>query len=130
MRIFLIVDDSPVIRRVAARILSDLGFSVIEAENGKMALDIVRREIPDVMLVDWDLGDMSGLQFLEEYNKLPGAHLAKVLFETSEVMISEMTKAKRLGVVGFLMKPFNRELIISRLSELRLIGDNQSPEAA
>ncbi len=128
MKIFLIVDDSPVIRRVANRILTDLGFSVVEAEDGASALEIARREIPDVMLVDWDLGAMTGLEFLEEYNKLPGAHLAKVLYGTSEIMISDMTKAKRLGAVGFLMKPFNRQILVHKLLETGVI--DKAPEAA
>lgn len=128
MRIFLIVDDSPVIRRVASRILTDLGFSVVEAEDGPSALEKARREIPDVMLVDWHLGSMTGLEFLEEFNKLPGSHLAKVLYGTSEIMISDMTRAKRLGACGFLMKPFNREILIHKLLETGLIEKN--PEAA
>lgn len=128
MKIFLIVDDSPVIRRVANRILTDMGFSVVEAEDGPSALEVARREIPDVMLVDWDLGNMTGLEFLEEFNKLPGAHLAKVLYGTSEIMISDMTRAKRLGAMGFMMKPFNREILIHKLVETGLI--ERSPEAA
>lgn len=128
MKIFMIVDDSPVIRRVANRILTDMGFSVVEAEDGAAALEIARREIPDAMLVDWDLGTMTGLEFMEEFNKIPGSHLAKTLYGTSEIMISDMTKAKRLGAIGFLMKPFNRKILIHKLVESGLI--DREPEAA
>lgn len=128
MKIFMIVDDSPVIRRVANRILTDMGFSVVEAEDGAMALEIARREVPDAMLVDWDLGNMTGLEFMEEYNKIPGSHLARILYCTSEIMISDMTKAKRLGAVGFLMKPFNRHILVQKLIETGLI--DKEPEAA
>lgn len=121
MRIFLIVDDSPVIRRVGARILSDMGFSVVEAEDGMTALERARRQLPDVMLVDWDLVTMSGLEFLEEFAKIPGAHETKIIYCTSEIMISDMTKAKRLGANAFMMKPFDRDVLYHKLVETGLI---------
>lgn len=121
MRIFLIVDDSPVIRRVANRILSDIGFSVVEAEEPAIGIELSRRQLPDVMLVDWDLGTMSGLEYLEEFAKIPGSHETKVLYCTSELMISDMTKAKRLGADSFLMKPFDRDILIYKLKETGLL---------
>ena len=125
MKIFLVVDDSPVIRKVADRILTDLGYAVVEAEDGYSALDIVRRELPDAMLVDWDLGNMTGLEFLEEFNQINGSHLTTKIYCTSEIAISNMTKAKRLGASGFLMKPFNREIVVHKLQELGLLdGEN------
>ncbi len=113
----MIVDDSPVIRRVGSRIISDLGFSVVEAANGFEAIEKARREMPDVIMVDWSLLDMTGLEFIENLNKNPAAQHTKVLYCTSEIMIPEMTKAKRSGAAGFLMKPFNREIVIHKLVE-------------
>jgi two-component system chemotaxis response regulator CheY len=127
MKLFLVVDDSPVIRKVADRILGDLGFSVVEAGDGFQGLESVRNQVPEVVLVDWDLGGMSGLEFLEEFNRVPGTNECKVFFCTSEIIIPEMTKAKRLGVDGFLMKPFNREIMIHKLLEAGLI---EPPEQA
>lgn len=128
MRIFLVVDDSPVVRRVANRILNDIGFSVIEAEDGFEALEKSRRELPDAILVDWDLGSMGGLEFLDEYSQIPGANESKILYCTSEIVVPEMTKAKRMGADGFLMKPFNREIVVHKLAELGLIEG--APKAA
>lgn len=128
MRIFMIVDDSPVIRRVGSRVISDLGFSVIEAADGFEGLEKCRREMPDIILVDWDLTGMTGLEFIEELNKNPASQHTKVLYCTSEVMIPEMTKAKRAGADGFLMKPFNREIVVHKLIEAGVL--NEAPQAA
>ncbi|MEO0369614.1 MAG: response regulator [Pseudomonadota bacterium] len=117
----MIVDDSPVIRSVGGRIIGDLGFSVVEAADGFEALEKCRREMPDVILVDWDLTSMSGLELIEELNKNLASQHTKILYCTTEIMIPEMTKAKRAGVNGFLMKPFNREIVIHKLVEAGII---------
>ena len=118
MKTFMLVDDSPVIRKVANRILSDLGFVVIEANDGADALDKCRYNLPDGVLVDWDLPNITGVEFIEELRKLPDSQRVKVMYCTSEILVSEMTKAKRAGADGFLMKPFNREILIHKLTEV------------
>lgn len=127
MRIFLIVDDSPVVRKVGNRILSDLGFSVVEAKDGVTALEYARRELPEVIMVDWKLGSMTGLEFLEEFAKIPLAHETKILYCTSEISIPDMTKAKRLGADGFVLKPFDREVLQYKMIESGLV---EMPEEA
>ncbi|MEM7068230.1 MAG: response regulator [Pseudomonadota bacterium] len=117
MKIFLLVDDSPVIRKVAGRILSDLGFVVVEAQDGLDALEACRHNMPDAMLVDWELPTMSGIEFIEEFQKLEDSQDTRILYCTSEIVISEMTKAKRAGCHAFMMKPFNREILTHKIAE-------------
>src|SRR6476469_6999356 len=64
MRSCLIVDDSKVIRKVARHILETLDFTVDEAEDGRQALDRVEASLPDVILLDWNMPVMSGMEFL------------------------------------------------------------------
>ncbi len=118
MKIVLLADDSPVIRKVAGRILSDFGFVVVEAEDGFDALEKVRFNMPDLIIVDWDMPAMTGIEFLEEFSKVEGSQDTKILYCTSEIMVPEMTKAKRTGCHGFLMKPFNREILQHKLAEI------------
>lgn len=120
MKIFLVIDDAPVIRKVARRILTDLGYVVVEAADGLEALEKCRNGLPDAMIVDWDMPGMSGVEFIEEFNRIEGAKQTRILYATSEVMVSEMTRAKRAGAHGFLLKPFNREIIIHKLREINL----------
>ena len=66
MKQCLIVDDSSVIRKVARRIMEEANFAISEAENGQEALDVCRANLPDVVLLDWNMPVMDGLEFLAE----------------------------------------------------------------
>ena len=121
MKIFMIVDDSPVIRKVSRRIIEDLGLVVVEAEGGEEAVAMARENMPDGIMVDWELAGVSGIDVISQLAALPGAESARILFCTSEVMVPEMTKAKRAGASGFLMKPFNRHILKEKLAEAGLL---------
>lgn len=120
MKVFLIVDDSPVIRKVANRILSDSGFVCVEAADCAEALNKCSIDMPDAILLDWDTPNMTGLEFLEEFSRLPGANNVNVIYCTSELIVSEMTKAKRAGANAFMMKPFNRAILHTKVREVGL----------
>jgi two-component system, chemotaxis family, chemotaxis protein CheY len=64
MRTCLVVDDSSVIRKVARRILEGLDFQIIEAEDGEKALEHCKRQLPDAVLLDWNMPVMDGYEFL------------------------------------------------------------------
>ena len=66
MKSCLIVDDSKVIRMVAKKILLELSFETQEAEDGKIALDICMKKLPDAILLDWNMPNMNGIDFLRE----------------------------------------------------------------
>ena len=59
MKTCLVVDDSKVVRMVARKILEELGFEVSEAEDGQVALDMSKKAMPDVVLLDWNMPVMS-----------------------------------------------------------------------
>src|SRR5204862_6739009 len=65
MKSCLIVDDSTIVRKVARRILEDIDYIVDEAEDGQEAFDKCRQEMPDAILLDWQLPVMGGLEFLK-----------------------------------------------------------------
>ena len=129
MKIFLIVDDAPVIRKVANRILSNLGFVVVEAVDGFDGLEKSRFNMPDAVLVDWEMPNMSGVEFVEEFRKISGAEKSKIIYCTSEILVPEMTRAKRAGANGFMMKPFNREILLHKLGEVGVEYQQQSAAA-
>jgi len=72
MKTCLVVDDSSVIRKVARRILEGLAFQISEAEDGQQALEHCQRELPDAVLLDWNMPVMDGYQFLKALRRLPG----------------------------------------------------------
>lgn len=130
MKIFLIVDDSPVIRKVANRILTDMGFVVVEAADGFEALEKCKYNMPDAVLIDWDTPGMSGIEFLEQFAIIEGAQAARIIYCTSEIMVSDMTKAKRAGANAFMMKPFNRKILSTKLEEAGIKNTNMATAAA
>lgn len=114
MKSCLVVDDSKVIRKVARHILESMKFDVAEAADGKEALDQVRDLTPDVILLDWNMPIMSGMDFLLAYRSTAGS-TAKVIFCTTENGIGHIRAAIDAGADEYVMKPFDRETLESKL---------------
>ncbi len=72
MKTCLIVDDSSVIRKVARRIIEDIGYEVDEAEDGREAFEKCTQNMPDTILVDWNMPVMTGLEFVKELRSYIG----------------------------------------------------------
>lgn len=123
MKVFMIADDSPVIRKVGRRIVEDLGFVVVEASNGEEALAKAIDNMPDAIMVDWDMPSMPGVELVSNLARLPGSERMKIIYCTSSLMVPEMTKAKRAGASGFMMKPFNRKLLTDMFVELGMMDE-------
>ena len=121
MKQVLIVDDSRVIRKVAQRILAGLGFHTREAENGLEALNACKAMMPDAILLDWNMPIMDGLTFLHALRKLDGGLAPKVVFCTTENEIAQITRAIQAGADEYIMKPFDKQIIASKLEEVGLI---------
>lgn len=115
---FLVADDSSVIRKVVRRICEDLGFTVSEAEDGKEALSLCRRAMPDVVLVDWNMPEMDGYEFVRELRQLDGGQHPKVIFCTTENDVAQVARAMRAGADDHLLKPFDKDIIQAKLQEV------------
>jgi two-component system chemotaxis response regulator CheY len=79
MRTCLVVDDSAVIRKIARRILEEMNFRIVEAEDGEKALEVCKRGLPDAILLDWNMPIMDGYEFLGNlhHRKRCRAHRAR-----------------------------------------------------
>jgi two-component system chemotaxis response regulator CheY len=115
MRSCLIVDDSKVIRKVARHILETLDFSVDEAEDGRQALDRCEASLPDVILLDWNMPVMSGMEFLRALRQADILVQPKVVFCTTENDIAHIRAAIDAGADEYVMKPFDRDTLQSKL---------------
>ena len=121
MKSCLIVDDSKVIRMVAKKILQELSFETQEAEDGKIALDICMKKLPDAILLDWNMPNMNGIDFLRELRKLPGGDAPIVVFCTTENDIEHIQEAISAGANEYIMKPFDSEIMQAKFSQVGLI---------
>ena len=115
MKTCLVVDDSKVICKVARHILETLEFSVAEAGDGAEALAHCQRNVPDVILLDWNMPVMSGMDFLRELTLRQIAPKPKVVFCTTENGVNHIRAAIEAGADEYIMKPFDRETLEGKL---------------
>jgi two-component system, chemotaxis family, chemotaxis protein CheY len=121
MKTCLIVDDSGIIRKVARRILESLEFQIREAENGEQALETCLRELPDAILLDWNMPKMDGYDFLRALRRLPGGERPKVVFCTTENDVAHIARALQAGADEYIMKPFDKDIVEEKFQEIGLI---------
>ncbi len=93
MKTCLVVDDSSVIRKVARRILEGLDFKITEAEDGQQAIEQCRGGMPDAVLLDWNMPEMDGYDFLKALRRMPGGDAPKVVFCTTENDVAHIARA-------------------------------------
>jgi two-component system chemotaxis response regulator CheY len=115
VKTFLVVDDSRVIRKVARRILEDLGFETAEAADGVEAMAWCRTAMPEAILLDWNMPVMDGLEFLKQLRREPAGHQPVVVFCTVENDLEHITQALEAGADEYIMKPFDGDIIAAKL---------------
>jgi two-component system phosphate regulon response regulator PhoB len=103
----LVVEDEPHIRRVLEYNLNLDGFKVELAEDGAAGLKLAHEAHPDVILLDWLMPLMSGLQVLEELKKDVSTEHIPVFMLTAKGMLSDVTQALEIGADDYITKPFN-----------------------
>ncbi len=122
MKSCLIVDDSKVIRMVARRILEELEFEIVEAENGAAALEACREHMPDAILLDWNMPVMDGLEFLKTLREdSESGRRVVVVFCTTENDLSHIKMAIEAGANEYIMKPFDRDIIETKFTQVGLL---------
>ena len=121
MKSCLIVDDSKVIRKVARHILETLEFEVEEAGDGQEALSRCESKMPDVVLLDWNMPVMSGMEFLRLLRQRGHADQPKVVFCTTENDIDHISRALHAGANEYIMKPFDKDIVTAKFQEVGLI---------
>lgn len=121
MKKCLVVDDSKVIRKVARRILEELNFEVAEAVDGKDALEQSIANTPDAVLLDWNMPIMDGLEYLRALRATEGLAQPLVVFCTTENDMSHIRRAIEAGANEYIMKPFDREIIEAKFSQVGLL---------
>jgi len=114
----LIVDDSRVIRRVSRGIVEALGFEAAEAENGEEALARCAKAMPDLILLDWNMPVMTGIQFCAALRAQPGGRKPKVVFCTTENEPTFIGKAIAAGADGYVVKPFDESTMRDKLQRI------------
>jgi two-component system chemotaxis response regulator CheY len=120
----LVIDDSRTVRIIIGKILRELGMDVLEAANGLEALEQMKRN-PDVelLLVDWNMPEMNGFDFLRAVRAQPAYDGVRILMVTSEAQSEQVVRALRAGANEYLMKPFNKDVLVAKLNLLDMLQE-------
>jgi two-component system chemotaxis response regulator CheY len=115
----LVIDDSRAVRMIIGSILQELSMEVSEAANGLEALDQLQRT-PDIdlVLVDWNMPEMNGFDFLRAVRSQRAYDAVRILMVTSEAEGGQVTRALQAGANEYLMKPFNKDVLVAKLNLL------------
>lgn len=117
----LVVDDSKVVRTLERRIMESLGFTVSEAEDGQKAADYCTLVKPDLILLDWHMPVMEGIEFLKILRAMEGGNTPKVVFCTTESEMTHIMNALAAGADEYVMKPFDAEIIRGKLEQIGIL---------
>jgi two-component system chemotaxis response regulator CheY len=118
MKSCMVVDDSRVVRKVARRILETFGFECEEAEDGEKAFAACSAAMPDLILLDWNMPVMSGLEFLEKVRRLKNGNHPNIILCTTENDTRHIQRAMKAGANEYIMKPFDSDIMRTKLSQI------------
>lgn len=115
----LVVDDSALIRSFMRQMLDEMGHQVIEAGNGKEALESFHRH-PDVglILLDWNMPEMDGMQLLDALGAKKLKKRPRIIIVSTECEMEKIVQAMERGADEYIMKPFTKEILEEKLSLL------------
>jgi CheY-like chemotaxis protein len=103
----VLAEDDPDIQLVARLSLKRAGFTVTVVSNGQEALDAVRRQPPDVVLLDWMMPEIDGLETCRRLKANPETAAIPVVFLTAKSQVAEIQRGLSLGASGYVTKPFD-----------------------
>ncbi len=108
----LLVDDSATMRKIVKRKIKEVGFAVdefFEAGDGQQALEVVFNNTVDLVLLDWNMPIMNGLEFVQSLRSVDLPKKIPVIMITTEGSPEKITEATSSGVDGFILKPITTE---------------------
>ena len=113
----LVVDDSATMRRIVLRTLKDMGYTdFVEAENGQLALEAVERGGIGLVITDWNMPVMSGLEFVTELRAMNAT--LPILMVTTNASNQDVFQAIKAGVTNYVIKPFTAETLKEKVLEV------------
>jgi two-component system chemotaxis response regulator CheY len=117
----LVIDDSGAMRAILGRILREIGFEVAEAAHGREGLARLRElGVPDLVLVDWKMPEMDGLEFVQAVRADRSLAQVRLLMVSTETEASQVARALAAGADEYVMKPFTKDSIVGKLELLGL----------
>ena len=119
----IVIDDSRAMRMLLRRLIGQVGFEAVEAEDGRAALDLLAgmAEVPQLALVDWNMPNMDGLEFVAQARDDARLREMTLVMVTTESEQSQIVRALAAGAHEYVIKPFTSEAMVEKLALLGLV---------
>jgi two-component system chemotaxis response regulator CheY len=115
----LVVDDFATLRKIVRNILKQIGFEdIAEAEDGNVALHLIKNEKVGLVVTDWNMPNMSGLELLRQIRQNPQTSNLPVLMVTAEGLKENVLEAVKAGVSNYVVKPFTAEVLQEKIETI------------
>jgi two-component system chemotaxis response regulator CheY len=115
----LVADDFATMRKIVRNILKQIGFDdIVEAEDGQVALQVLKNENIGLVVTDWNMPNMTGLELLEKIRTDPKTAKLPVLMVTAEGLKDNVVAAVKAGVNNYVVKPFTAEVLQEKLEQI------------
>jgi len=117
-QVCLIVDDSRVIRKVSSKIAKSLGYVPVEAQDGEEALARCNKAMPALVLTDWNMPEMDGIEFVRKLRSIPTPSRPVIVFCTSKGEAADIHAGIEAGADDYIVKPFDEDALKAKLEKL------------
>jgi two-component system chemotaxis response regulator CheY len=115
----LIVDDAKVARQLQKRMLAEMGLTdILEASDGTEAVELLKNQKVDLILSDWNMPQMSGLELLKHVRSTENTKTVPFIMITAEGMDSNVVAAVKAGVSGYIKKPFGPGVLKEKITQI------------
>lgn len=122
MKTVLVVDDSRIMRNIVKNTFSELKIpcQFIEASNGKEALQQLENQAVHLVLLDWNMPELSGIDFLKQVRAMEQHKNMPIIMVTSESAKYNVIEALKNGATDYIIKPVNEKIFVEKLSKITL----------
>ncbi|NPV39498.1 Chemotaxis regulator - transmits chemoreceptor signals to flagellar motor components CheY [Brevinematales bacterium NS] len=115
---FLVVDDSVTMRKIVALVLRAEKYDVVEAENGKDALEKLKTDHFNCFIVDYNMPEMNGIAFIKALRQMPEYQKTPIIMLTTESEQDKQEEGRQAGANRWIVKPFKNEVLQATIREL------------
>ena len=121
MKTILVVDDSRIMRNLVKNTFAELKIpcNYLEAENGEKAYQLLEANQVSLILLDWNMPEMDGMQFLKKVRAMPNYKDLPIIMVTSESAKYNVVEALQCGATDYIVKPIRDKLFMEKISEIQ-----------
>lgn len=128
MKTILIADDEPSLRMLTRITLDDPEYRILEAEDGSIALDLTKREKPDLLILDWMMPGLTGIEVAHSLRQDPQTAAIPIIMLTARGQDTDKAQGRAAGVNTYLVKPFSPLELLQKIQEIWHPQTTQPPD--